>query len=98
MTIQTRNQPVLQYLYGEDEYGPVHTVGIPPEAHNDVNIVELEEDIDLQLEVAATCRKLGAPPSASDHMYAWQGTDKDQEGWLWVSYRPDYRPLYMRQK
>ena len=62
MTIKTKIPSALQYLYGKDEYGPVHIVGIPPEAHSVDNIVELEEDIDLQLEVAATCRKLGAPP------------------------------------
>ena len=87
----------LQYLYEEDEYGPMHTVGLPPDSHNVHNILDLEMDIDLRSEVAATCQKLGAPPSSSDHQYAWLDTGLDDDGWLWISYRPDYRPLHMTQ-
>lgn len=95
METLTKPRPRLQYTYGEDEYGPMHTVGIPPECHTVLDILDLELDIDLRTEIAAVCRSLGAPPATTDHDFAWLDTTLDEERWLWISYRPDYRPHHM---
>lgn len=97
MTTLVQTRPALEYIYGEDEYGPMHTVGLAPGLHHVHDILDLEEDIDLRTEVATICRNLGAPPEASDHQYAWLDTCLENTGWLWISYRPGYRPLHMRR-
>lgn len=85
----------LQYIYGDDEYGPMTTVGLPPGSHPVRDILDLELDIDLRNDVAIVCSSMGAPPEASDHQYAWLDTALDENGWLWISYRPNYRPHHM---
>ena len=90
---QSAKQPSrpLKYKYGEDQYGELHSVGMPPEAHRVENLIDLEEDLDVQLRVSSTLRRMGAPPSATDHMYGWEGAHGDEDNWLWISYRPRYR-------
>ena len=77
----------LRYQQEEDEYGLINSVGIPPESHSVTDLLDMDEDIDVQLRVASTLRRMGAPPQASDHMYGWEGTELDEAGWLWIKFR-----------
>ena len=63
---------------------------MPPEAHGieDEGLVDLYEDIGAMQRIAGLLLAKGAPPAAGDWLYGWAGVELDQDGWLWISYRP----------
>ncbi len=77
-----------RYRQGRDEYGEVHSAGMPPEAHGIEALLDLEEDTGAMRRIAGLLLEQGAPPAAGDWLYGWAGVDLDPDGWLWISYRP----------
>ena len=78
------------YRQGRDEYGEVHSAGMPPEAHGiEVeDLVNLHEDIEVMQRIAGLLLEKGAPPVAGDWQHGWASVELDPDGWLWISYRP----------
>ena len=77
-----------RYRQGRDEYGEVHSAGMPPEAHGIEGLAELYEDIGAMRRIAGLLLEQGAPPAAGDCLYGWASVELDPDGWLWISYRP----------
>ena len=77
----------LRYQYGRDEYGPVEWVGMPPDLHRVLDILDMTVDCDAQRRVAAILRRMGAPRPAADHLYGWEDVFIEEPGWLWIMYR-----------
>ena len=77
-----------RYRQGQDEYGEVHSAGLPPEAHGIEGLAELDEDTGAMRRIAGLLLEQGAPPAAGDWLYGWAGVELDPDGWLWISYRP----------
>ena len=77
-----------RYRQGRDEYGEVHSVGMPPEAHGIEGLLDLDEDIGAMQRIAGLLLEKGAPPAAGDCLYGWASVELDPDGWLWISYRP----------
>ena len=77
-----------RYRQGQDEYGEVHSAGIPPGAHGIEDLAELDEDIGAMRRIAGLLLDRGAPSAAGDWLYGWAGVELDPDGWLWISYRP----------
>ena len=77
----------LQFQYGRDEYGPVEWVGMPPDLHRVLDILDMTVDCDAQRRVAAILRRMGAPRPAADHLYGWEDVFIEEPGWLWIMYR-----------
>ena len=77
-----------RYRQERDEYGEVHSAGMPPEAHGIEGLAELDEDIGAMRRIAGLLLERGAPSAAGDWLYGWAGVELDPDGWLWISYRP----------
>ena len=77
-----------RYRRERDEYGELESVGIPPEAHGIEDLEELDEDHEARARVAGILLEKGAPPAACVNPYGWEIVEFDEEGWLWISYRP----------
>ena len=77
-----------RYRQGRDEYGEVHSAGLPPGAHGIEDLAELDEDTGAMRRIAGLLLDRGAPPVAGDWLYGWAGVELDPDGWLWISYRP----------
>ena len=77
-----------RYRQGQDEYGEVHSAGLPPEAHGIESLAELDEDTGAMRRIAGLLLEHGAPLAAGDWLYGWAGVELDPDGWLWISYRP----------
>ncbi len=77
-----------RYRQGRDEYGVVHSAGMPSEAHGIESLLELDEEIGAMQRIAGLLLEKGAPPTAGDWLYGWAGVELDPDGWLWISYRP----------
>ena len=77
-----------RYRQERDEYGELESIGIPPEAHGIEDLEELDEDPEARARVAGILLEKGAPPAACVNPYGWEIVEFDEEGWLWISYRP----------
>ena len=79
-----------RYRQRQDEYGEVHSAGMPPEAHGieGEGLVDLDEDIGAMQRIAGLLLEKGAPAAAGDCLYGWASVELDPDGWLWISYRP----------
>ena len=82
-------QEKLKYRTRATPYGEASEVGAPPEIHQDLSLPEIEEDLKAQFTLAGRLRKLGAPPPATNHIYGWRELRVDENGWLWITYRPE---------
>lgn len=79
-----------RYRQGEDEYGKLERAGMPPGAHGVEDLVDMYENLEAMKRVAGMLLEKGAPLAAGDYLYGWTAVEMDQDGWLWISYRPWY--------
>ena len=77
-----------RYWEGLDEYGEVHSAGMPPEAHGIAGLLDLYENTGSMQRIAGLLLERGTPPAVGDCLYGWAGVELDPDGWLWISYRP----------